>query len=266
MSQITDLTKTKWQFNMNVTLQELGGFSINFSTIISNKIFYYNTLGVTAIPSALAYLNSSTGEHWDSSAIIYDPNSGWKDSQYRTIWIDDGTDVTNSELINFLYNNASLISSEDTLNSNFELNTITGLEPWKKIILNTKEKYLNKDIKLVFSHTLPNVSLSGGAISGTLNLNSTNTSFSDSNISGIMVQPSGLLNRAAVNLSVINGVISNDAGLSNIVNQQCDGNAQYLTGVTLTAGKQFNITVPNGENDTITFHFSVDENGNTTIT
>jgi hypothetical protein len=39
-----------------------------------------------------------------------------------------------------------------------------------------------------------------------------------------------------------------------------------LTGVTLTAGKQFNITVPNGENDTITFHFSVDENGNTTIT
>ena len=116
MSQITDLTKTKWQFNMNVTLQELGGFSINFSTIISNKIFYYDTLAVTAYPSALAYINSLTWEPGDPSAIIYDPNLGWKDSQYRTIWIDDGTDVTNSELINFLYNNASLMSSESTLN------------------------------------------------------------------------------------------------------------------------------------------------------
>lgn len=266
MSQITDLTKTKWQFNMNVTLQELGTFSINFSTIISNEIFYYDSLVVTADPPALAYLDSLTWEYGDWSVIIYNPNSGWKDNQYRTIWIDDGTDATNSELINFLYNNASLISSEDTLNSNFELNIVAGLEPWKKIILNTKEKYLNKDIKLVFSHTLPNISLSGGEISGILNLNSTNASFSDSNISGIIVQPSGLLNRAAVDLTVLNGLVNNDIGLSSIVNQQCNGNAQYLTGVTLTAGKQFNITVPNGENDTITFHFSVDENGNTTIT
>ena len=62
------------------------------------------------------------------------------------------------------------------------------------------------------------------------------------------------------------GLIDNDTRLPAIKNQQCNGSSQYLTGVTLTAGKQFNITVPNGENDTITFHFSVDENGNTTIT
>ena len=81
-----------------------------------------------------------------------------------------------------------------------------------------------------------------------------------------MIQPSGLLNRAAVNSIVSSGLVNNDVKLSNIINQQCNGNTQYLTGVTLTAGKQFNVTVPNGENDTITFHFSVDENGNTTIT
>lgn len=44
----------------------------------------------------------------------------------------------------------------------------------------------------------------------------------------------------------------------------------YVQGVTLTvpsagASRQFDITVPNG-NSTITFHFTVDSNGNTTIT
>lgn len=264
MSQITDLTKTKWQFNTSITLQELGAFSISFSIIIDHKIFYYDTLAITASPEAIAY--TTTERIGDPSDIVYSPTSGWKATEYLTIWIDQGTDSTSSELINFLYNNASLVNSENALNSNFELGITTGLEPWKKIILNTKEKYLNKDIKLVFNHTLPNISLTGGGVSGTLNLNSTNASFSDSDISGIMVQPSGLLNRAAVNLVTLDGLINNNVGLSNIINQQCNGSSQYLTGVTLTAGKQFNITVPNGENDTITFHFSVDENGNTTIT
>lgn len=264
MSQVTDLTKTKWRFNTNITLQELGTFSISFSIIINHKIFYYDTLGITAFPEAITY--TTTERIGDYSDIVYSPTSGWKATEYLTIWIDQGTDSINSELINFLYNNASLVNSENALNSNFELSIATGLEPWKKIILNTKEKYLNKDIKLVFNHTFPNVSLSGGEISGILNLNSANASFSDSNISGVMIQPSGLLNRATVNSVASDGLINNDIGLSNIVNQQCNGNTQYLTGVTLTAGKQFNITVPNGENDTITFHFSVDENGNTTIT
>ena len=41
---------------------------------------------------------------------------------------------------------------------------------------------------------------------------------------------------------------------------------KYITGVTLTAGKEFDITVPNGSSGTVTFHFAVDNNGNTTIT
>ena len=264
MSQITDLTKTKWQFNMNVTLQELGGFSINFSTIISNKIFYYDTLIITAMPEALAY---TTQERiGNTSDIVYTPSTGWEGPEYPIIWIDGGTDAINSELINFFYNNASLINSESALNSNFELSITTESEPWKKIILNTKEKYLNKDIKLIFNNTIPTISLYGGEISGVLNLNSINTSFSNSDTSGIVIQPTGTLNRNAVTLMVSSGLMDDNTRLSAIQNQQCNGNTQYLTGVTLTAGKQFNITVPNGENDTITFHFSVDGNGNTTIT
>jgi len=38
-----------------------------------------------------------------------------------------------------------------------------------------------------------------------------------------------------------------------------------LNSVTLTNNEDFYITVPNGTGDTITFHFVVDENGNTTI-
>ena len=264
MSQITDLTKTKWQFNMNVTLQELGAFSINFSTIITHKISYYDTLVITAAPETIAY---TTQERiGNTSDIVYTPSSGWKLPEYPIIWINGGTDAINSELINFLYNNASLVNSEDTLNSNFELNIAIESEPWKKIILNTKEKYLNKDIKLIFNNTTPTISLLGGEISGVLNLNSTNTSFSNSDTSGIIIQPTGTLNRNVVTLMASGGLINNDTRLPAITNQQCNGNTQYLTGVTLTAGKQFDITVPNGDNDTITFHFLVDENGNTTIT
>ena len=35
---------------------------------------------------------------------------------------------------------------------------------------------------------------------------------------------------------------------------------------TSTGSNEFYIEVPNGTNDTIVFHFTVDENGNTTIT
>ena len=38
-----------------------------------------------------------------------------------------------------------------------------------------------------------------------------------------------------------------------------------LNSVTLTTNEDFYIIVPNGTGDTITFHFVVDENGNTTI-
>lgn len=39
-----------------------------------------------------------------------------------------------------------------------------------------------------------------------------------------------------------------------------------ITEVLLTNGKSFNISVPNGNSDPLVYHFSVDSNGNTTIT
>lgn len=57
---------------------------------------------------------------------------------------------------------------------------------------------------------------------------------------------------------------TNDSFSTETLSEATD--TKYITGVTLTNGKQFNITVPNGSNGTVTFHFAVDNNGNTTIT
>ena len=65
---------------------------------------------------------------------------------------------------------------------------------------------------------------------------------------------------AATNASFATGNLAADSAAS----------TYYIQGVTLTkpssGTRQFDITVPNGSNTTVTFHFSVDSSGNVTIT
>ena len=62
------------------------------------------------------------------------------------------------------------------------------------------------------------------------------------------------------------GKNANDTAYAAGSNTTWDGTTYYLTEVKLTNNHAFNITVPNGPNNWITFHFSVDNNGNTTVT
>ena len=111
----------------------------------------------------------------------------------------------------------------------------------------------------------------GGAITATTAIIAgTNATFSNTDSSGISIQASGGAKRDAIQYAAnVNGWLqkNNDnpayaAGMETT----WDGNIYYLTDVKLTNNHSFNITIPNGENDWLTFHFAVDNNGNTTIT
>lgn len=96
------------------------------------------------------------------------------------------------------------------------------------------------------------------------------TATTDDYNNGLLVQSKGTAGRAAVTYTNTAGYIPEHTSaqtLSSAVSVSTwNGAAYYLKGVTLTAPstgeRQFDITVPNGTSDTITFHFHVDANSN----
>ena len=115
-------------------------------------------------------------------------------------------------------------------------------------------------------------SFSGGALASTgATAMFTNSTVSDINSSGIAITTSATATRTAVTYDTsdagwLSAKTSNDVALAAASATTWTGNTYYLTGVELTNNNEFEITVPNGEGNTITFHFAVDDNGNTTIT
>lgn len=90
------------------------------------------------------------------------------------------------------------------------------------------------------------------------------------NTSGVAIQAKGSANRDAVLYNgAAEGWISkadNDNALNASTSENWNGNIYYATGVNIGINKNFNITVPEGvDGSTITFPFTIDENGNTTI-
>lgn len=93
---VSNLTNTKWIFNSTVDTTNYGDFNIIFNsgsmqnvgmTYGSGDTVSYNTLG--------------------NDYVAYS-NNAWLDEDYRIIEITGGTDVTNSDLIAWLEENATL--------------------------------------------------------------------------------------------------------------------------------------------------------------
>lgn len=141
-----------------------------------------------------------------------------------------------------------------------------------KVTLKTDESYVDGNIVLNLSAKTATPAVTGGAPSGTATFGTpTNCVLSETNSSGISIITSGTCSRAAIKydgavngwVTASNGATPDGGGASNAVNLTTT--TRYLTKVTLTNGKTFQIEVPNGSSGTITFTFSVDSNGNTTI-
>ena len=140
-----------------------------------------------------------------------------------------------------------------------------------KVILSTENKYVSENIELTFDVKTASPSFDGGALNNkAATATFTNMETSTTNTSGISILAKGTAGRDAVLYNgAVNGWVTkndNTSASAAIASSTWNGTTYYATGVTLTNGKSFNVTVPNGNGNSITFYFSVDSNGNTTIT
>lgn len=119
--------------------------------------------------------------------------------------------------------------------------------------------------------------LSGGGLTDKdLIVGATNVTTSSTNTSGIYISTQAQAGRAAIHYTNnIEGWVSASSltppsGGEALAIDTWGAENYYLTGVNLqapTSGtRSFQITVPNGANDTLTFVFTVDASGNTTVT
>lgn len=99
---ITDLTGTTWLFNNNIdSALNIGVLYVNF---VSNDV-NFNRIDTHEIELDGYLIYGAT----NFVSTVYDGNnSGWVVETYKTIVISGGTDVTNSTLITWLQNNATL--------------------------------------------------------------------------------------------------------------------------------------------------------------
>ena len=124
--------------------------------------------------------------------------------------------------------------------------------------------------------TMPTITptFDGGALNNKgATVTGTNVTLNDSsNTSGIVIQAKGSAGRDSVlyngsaqgYINIADNTVAN--GMSTLAASEWNGTTYYLTGVELTAGKTFSITVPNGNaTDKITFVFAVDNNYNVTV-
>lgn len=157
-----------------------------------------------------------------------------------------------------------------TNNTNWEKSFTISTSAGQTITLDTDNKFVDKDIKLTFTPQIATPAFDGGTISGTAAASYTNATTTSTNISGVVVMASATANRAAVLYNgAVNGWVTkaNDAtALSATSNQALTSETTYIKGVNIGNSKQFDITVPNGDLDPITFNFSVDSEGNVLVT
>ena len=120
-NKLTDLTNTTWKFNDEVTFDSIvnienwaKSFKINFISNDENwdKIQIMEGDFAIGFDSISYYYDSDSKSVYAFWDIDGDGIPGWErtDGYYQEIEIIDGEDVKNVELINWLYENATLIS------------------------------------------------------------------------------------------------------------------------------------------------------------
>lgn len=149
----------------------------------------------------------------------------------------------------------------------FELGKRTGT----LLTLQTLGQYLSKNVALTLSAQSATPAFDGGALNNkSATATFTNATTSTTNTSGVAIQAKGAAGRDALlyNGAVEGWVSANDNAVASaaVASSEWNGTTYYLTGVTLGNSKTFDITVPNGASDPVTFRFIVDASGNTTVT
>ena len=139
--------------------------------------------------------------------------------------------------------------------------------------IKTSTTYVDKNIELTINAPAATPVVTGGGLNNKgATATFTNMTTSSTDTSGVAILAKGTAGRAAITYNGnVNGWVTANSGATPsgggaVSASTWNGTTYYATGVTLTNGKSFNITVPNGNSDSITFHFSVDDNGNTTVT
>ena len=103
MSQITDLTGTKWEFNETITYD---GPLVMFTILFDSDGKSFN--GLTIDPDD-PFVNGIFYSRTGGDTEVYNEANGWAKQSYRTIEITGGTDATNADLIDWLQSNATQI-------------------------------------------------------------------------------------------------------------------------------------------------------------
>ena len=144
------------------------------------------------------------------------------------------------------------------------------------LTLKTNEKrYVPGDIVLTLNAQSANPSFKASPTGSSTATSSTASISSSTNNSGVLIQTKYSIDAATISYNAaangwINKAANATTGSSTTALTATNGTAYYINGVTLTAPssgtRSFTITVPNGSVETLTFNFSVDANGNTTIT
>lgn len=122
MPQITDLTNTTWYFNSQInSFPNNGSFLINFSSYNFSKnyvrISTFTKQEWSTTEVALAYFYQQNGSLCDF-AFRYQPTpQEWYENEWRYINITGGQHAQSTALINWLYDNATLI--EDVSNGHY---------------------------------------------------------------------------------------------------------------------------------------------------
>lgn len=104
---VTNLTGTKWVFNSNIDVSSNFEYNINFTSgndIFDSIICDYNSSPMSA---SLSYRSQFLGK----DIIVYNrlDSFSWDNNDDKTINIIDGEDVSNTDLISYLNNNATQI-------------------------------------------------------------------------------------------------------------------------------------------------------------
>ncbi len=143
------------------------------------------------------------------------------------------------------------------------------------VTFNTENKYVTGNIALTVNAKEVSPTFSASPTGSSTATSSTADISTSTNNSGVSIQTKYAINSVGISYNTAaNGWVNKAAnaatGSSTTAKSATNGAAYYINGVTLTAPtngtRSFNITVPNGASTPITFTFTVDSNGNTTIT